>query len=45
MMDADRFKLLFGPYECPKCSIGDKVLCEFRDCEVVVGGMTDAPIQ
>jgi hypothetical protein len=45
VQDSDRFRLLFGPYECPTCSVGDKVLCEFRDREVVVGGMTDAPIQ
>ena len=45
MRDADRFKLRYGPYECPACSVGDKVLCEFRDRDVIVGGMTDAPIQ
>ena len=45
MQDADRFKLLYEPYECPRFSVGDKVLCEYRDREVVVGGMTDGPIQ
>ena len=44
MTDADRYKLFYSPYECPRCSVGDKVLNEYRDRMVVVG-MTDAPIQ
>lgn len=45
MRDADRFKLYFGPYVPPRCRVGDKLACEYRGREVVVGGMTDAPIQ
>ena len=45
MEDSDRYKLLYGPYRPPKCRIGDKMPCEFRDREVTVRLMTDAPIQ
>ena len=45
MRDADRYKLYFGPYRPPKCRVGDKLPCEYRGREVVVRGMTDAPIQ
>ncbi len=45
MIDSERFKLLYGPYRVPKCELGDKLLCEHRDKEMTVKGMTDAPIQ
>src|SRR4051812_42896691 len=45
MRDADRFKLYYGPYVAPRCRVGDKLPCEYRGREVVVGGLTDAPIQ
>lgn len=45
MDDAERLKLLHGPYVPPKCRRGDALHCEYRDREVKVGGMTDAPIQ
>ena len=45
MIDSERFKLLYGPYEVPECKLGDKLLCEYRDREVTVKGMTDALIQ
>ena len=45
MIDSERFKLLYGPYEVPKRKLGDKLLCEYRDQEVTVKGMTDALIQ
>src|SRR6516225_8970984 len=45
MRDADRFKLRFGPYQCPSYRVGEKVTCEFLQKDVVVGGMTDSPIQ
>jgi hypothetical protein len=45
MIDSERFKLLYGPYVAPKCSIGDKLPCEYRGREVTVKGITEAPIQ
>ena len=45
MNDRDRFKLLYGPYAVPKCQVGDKLLCEYRDREVTVGGITGGRIQ
>src|SRR5271157_3784523 len=45
MHDSDRFKLHHGPYFPPECRIGDRLPCQYRGREVVVGGMTDAPIQ
>ena len=45
MIDSERYKLLYGPYKVPKCKLGDKLLCEYRDREVTVKGMTDALIQ
>jgi hypothetical protein len=45
MIDSERFKLLYGPYAVPKCRLGDKLLCEYRDREVTVKGITDALIQ
>jgi hypothetical protein len=44
MIDSERFKLLYGPYVAPRCSLGDKLLCEYRGQEVTVIGMTDALI-
>ena len=44
MNDPDRVKLLFGPYKPPPLRRGDRVLCDYRDCEVVITGWTDAPI-
>jgi hypothetical protein len=41
--DADRFKLLFGPYRTPRFRYGDAVLCELRG-EVIVCGLTGARI-
>jgi hypothetical protein len=45
MIDSERFKLLYGPYLPPKCRIGDKLLCEYRDREVTVRGVTGGRIQ
>ena len=44
MFDSERFKLLYGPYARPLCRVGEKLLCEYRDREVTVGGLTDARI-
>jgi hypothetical protein len=41
--DADRFKLLFGPYQKPRFRYGKVVFCEARG-EVTICGLTDAPI-
>ena len=45
MIDSERFKLRYGPYLPPKCRIGDKLLCEYRDREVTVRGVTGGRIQ
>jgi hypothetical protein len=45
MDDTDRYKLHHGPYVPPKCRVGDKLPCEYRGRELVIRGMTDAPIQ
>jgi hypothetical protein len=42
--DADRFKLLFGPYQAPALRRGDRASCLVRDCLVVVTTWTDARI-
>jgi hypothetical protein len=43
MNDADRFKLLFGPYQVPRFWVGQIVRCEVRG-EVRIVGLSDAPI-
>ncbi len=45
MIDSERFKLLYGPYAPPKCKLGDKLLCEYRDLELTVRAITDGLIQ
>jgi hypothetical protein len=42
MNDIDRYRLHHGPYVPPECRVGDKLHCEYRDREVVVGGMTSS---
>jgi hypothetical protein len=44
MRDADRIRLLHGPYRAPRLRVGDRATCLYRDCDVVVTGWTDAPI-
>jgi hypothetical protein len=44
MNNADRFKLLFGPYPTPRIPLGHVLTCEARDCDVIVVGYSDAPI-
>jgi hypothetical protein len=44
MIDADRYKLLHGPYAPPAARRGDVLHCEYRDADVRVGGLTDAPV-
>jgi hypothetical protein len=41
--DADRFRLLFGPYKAPLCRVGQRVRCQVRG-EVRIAGLSDAPI-
>jgi hypothetical protein len=41
--DADRFKLLFGPYRTPRFAYGADRLCALRG-EVILCGLTEAPI-
>src|SRR5438046_2085080 len=43
MTDADRLRLLHGPYRTPRFQRGSVVRCEVRG-EVVVTGLTDARI-
>jgi hypothetical protein len=42
LTNAERVKLLFGPYQAPPLNRGDRAVCLFRDCEVVITGRTDA---
>jgi hypothetical protein len=42
--DDDRFKLLYGPYRTPRVRVGEVLSCEYRDCDVIVTGFSDAPI-
>ena len=44
MNDADRFKLLHGPYRPPRCRLGKKLFCEIRGW-VVVKRISDGRIQ
>src|SRR5688500_13104614 len=44
MTDADRHKLLFGPYKTPQVRLGEVLTCESRDDDVIVTGYSDAPI-
>src|SRR5947209_3693810 len=44
MTDAERVKLLFGPYRAPALRNGDRAFCLFRDCDVIITGWTDALI-
>jgi hypothetical protein len=44
MIDLDRLKLLFGPYQVPPLKRGDRADCLYRDATVVVSGWTDARI-
>ena len=44
MTDADRIRLLFGPYKAPALRRGDRAVCLVRDCDVVITGWTNAPI-
>jgi hypothetical protein len=42
--DADRLRLLFGPYQAPRLHRGDRPHGLYRDALVVVTSWTDAPI-
>jgi hypothetical protein len=42
--DRERVKLLFGPYQAPPLSRGDRVTCLFRDCLVIITGWSAGPI-
>jgi hypothetical protein len=44
MNNAERFKLLHGLYKAPSHRRGDRAVCLYRDCEVVVTTWTDARI-
>ncbi len=44
MIDRDKIKLLFGPYYPPPLRKGDRAFCLYRDCLVIVGTGTDAPM-
>jgi hypothetical protein len=44
MLDADRYKLRFGPYRPPRCRVGRWLRCALRG-RVKVTGISDAPIQ
>jgi hypothetical protein len=40
MTDRERVKLLSGPYTPPKLKRGDRAMCLFRDCTVVITSMS-----
>jgi hypothetical protein len=44
MQDADRIKLLHGPYKAPDLRRGDKATCLFRDTDVIITSWSDARI-
>jgi hypothetical protein len=44
MLKQERVKLLFGPYQMPKCKVGGRLRCAMRG-KVTVAGLSDAPIQ
>ena len=44
LTNAERVKLLFGPYQAPPLKRGDRAVCLFRDCELIITGWTDARI-
>jgi hypothetical protein len=44
MNEHDKVKLLHGPPEAPPLKCGDRAVCLFRDCEVVITSWTDARI-
>jgi hypothetical protein len=38
MRDADRYRLLHGPYTAPALRRGDRAVCHFRDGAVIITG-------
>jgi hypothetical protein len=44
MIESERVKLIYGPYRPPRCRVGDRLACEYRDRDLKVRGITDAPI-
>ncbi len=44
MIDHDKVKLLFGPYQAPALTKGDRAFCLYRDCAVVITTWKDAPM-
>jgi hypothetical protein len=44
MKPNDRVKLLFGPYQAPPLKRGDRAMCLFRDCDVVILGWSNGRI-
>jgi hypothetical protein len=42
MRQADRVRLLHGPYHPPLLRVGERASCLFKDCTVVVTTWTDA---
>ena len=43
MLDADRYRLRFGPYRTPRCRVGHFLKCAVRG-KVRVAGLTAAPV-
>ena len=44
MTDADRFRLLYGPYQAPEAPVGSPLYCHRRRRSVPVVGYSSAPI-
>src|SRR5262245_49181891 len=41
--DAERLRLLHGPYTAPPLKRGDRTFCHLRDAEVLITGWSDTP--
>jgi hypothetical protein len=44
MRQAARYQLLHGPYRPPALHVGDRAVCLYRDCDVVITSWSDARI-
>jgi hypothetical protein len=44
VINRERVKLLFGPYEAPRLKRGDRAFCLYRDCAVRIATWSDARI-
>jgi hypothetical protein len=43
-IEPENVKLLHGPYRCPRVRRGDRATCLYRDKDVIIIGLSAAPI-